>query len=75
MRTRVLHDAAFLEVSGKLRPFLDQMPYAQMSLKKDEGVYRAAIVDAVEEVLLNDLEPAAALHQAALRVNEMLEQN
>ncbi len=74
MRIRVLRDAAFLKVSGKLRPFLDQMPYARMSLKKDEGVYRSAIVDAIEEVLLNDLEPAIALHQAALRVNSMLEQ-
>ncbi len=61
--------------AGKLRPFLEQMPYARMSLRKDEGAYRSAIVDAIDEVLFNDKAPADALEQAASRVNEMLERH
>ena len=75
MRARVLEDEAYLVGAGKLRPFLEQMPYARMSLRKDEGAYRSAIVDAIGEVLFNDKAPAAALEQAASRVNEMLERH
>ncbi len=72
MRTRVLDDAAFLANIGRRGPFLEQMAYARMSPKKDEALYKGAIIDAADQILLNDVDPATALHDAAERVNAML---
>ena len=79
MRRRVLDDTAYLArmheaTGGRLQPFIDQMPYARASLKKNEPVYKKAIVDAVDRVLLKDVDPAIALADAADQVNAMLEE-
>ncbi len=78
MRRRVLEDEAYRSrmgelTGGRIEPFLEQMEYAQASLKKDEVTYKAALVEAVDRVLLTDADPAEALHDAAGRVDEMLE--
>jgi multiple sugar transport system substrate-binding protein len=79
MRRRMLDDAAFharmSEQTGRrIEPFIEQMPYARASLKKDETVYKKAIVDAVDRVLLRDVDPAEALADAADDVDAMLEE-
>lgn len=78
MRRRVLEDEAYRArmdelTDGRIEPFLVQMEYAQASLKKDEVTYKASLVEAVDRVLLTDADPAEALHDAAERVDEMLE--
>ncbi len=78
MRRQVLDDEQYrtrmAQVTGdRIQPFLDQMAFAEASLKKDEGEYKAALVEAIDRVLLKDVEPAEALHDAAGRVDEMLE--
>lgn len=78
MRRRVLEDGDYRArmaelTSDRIQPFLDQMAFAQASLKKDEGTYKAAMVEAIDRVLLKDEEPAEALHGAAERVDAMLE--
>ncbi len=78
MRRRVLDDGDYETrmaglTSDRIQPFLEQMPFAQASLKKDEGTYKAAMVEAIDRVLLQDEEPAEALHSAAERVDAMLE--
>jgi multiple sugar transport system substrate-binding protein len=78
MRRRVLEDedyrARMAELTGdRIQPFMDQMAFAEASLKKDEGSYKAAVVEAIDRVLLQDAEPAAALHAAAAKEDEMLE--
>lgn len=72
MRRRVLEDRSFVARVGRLQPFLTQMPYAHASLRKSETVYRRAITDAIDEVLLEHTPPRAALTHAARRVDEML---
>jgi multiple sugar transport system substrate-binding protein len=77
MRTRVLDDTAFRArldeaTGGRMAPFLDQMPHARASLKKDETAYKRAIVDAIDRVLLRDEDPAEALADAAAQVDAML---
>ena len=74
MRKRVLEDAEFISNNPRLAPFVEQLPYGFASVKKDEGTYKQAILDAVDEVLLNDMKPADALAEAAQRVNRMLEE-
>ena len=73
MRIQVQSDPRFLGHVGRLRPFLKQMAFARMSLKKDERLYKSAMIDAADEILLNDADPSWALHNAARRVNAMLE--
>lgn len=72
MRRRAATDPNFRARAGKLIPFLDQMTYSHASLKKDEAVYKAAIVEAVDRVLLRDVDPETALAAAATRVDAML---
>jgi multiple sugar transport system substrate-binding protein len=74
VRAQVLDDSDFLESAAPLHPFITQMSFARMSLKKDEGRYKTAIIDAADEVLLNNTPPSAALAEAAQRINSMLEE-
>ena len=72
MRKAVAESAELVEKEPRIAPFLEQMPYAYSSLKKEEEVYKRAIIEAVEEVLLKDKAPEDALNAAAKKVNEML---
>ena len=88
LRRRVLEDRAFLQAAEPaegqgecpwtpervqlLLPFFDQMAYTDASLKKDEAVYKAAILHAIDEVVLKDVPPREALDTAAKKVNPML---
>ncbi len=78
MRRRVLDDDLFRArmdelTDGRIAPFIEQMPYAHASLKKDETVYKRAVVDAIDRVLLRGVDPAEALADAAGQVDAMLE--
>ncbi len=68
----VLRDKAFRIKHEALLPFIDSMEYAYSSLKKDETAYKGAIVEAIEKVTLKGEAPAAALGEAASKVNAML---
>ena len=72
MRKAVAEARELREKQPHIAPFLEQMPYAYSSLKKEEEVYKRAIVAAVEGVLLKDKAPEDALNDAAKKVNEML---
>jgi len=72
VRRRLLKDKALQARHPLLTPFMRQMAFARASLKKDEGTYKAAMVDAIDEVLLRDTPPRLAIQQAAARVNAML---
>lgn len=69
---RILKDSAFLKKHTGLSPFIQSMPYAYSSLKKDETRYKESITEAVQEVILRKTPPAAALKQAADTINKML---
>ena len=72
VRAHIVEDPAFVARLGPHQAFVAQMPYSQASLKKDEGEYMAAITEAIEQVLLNDMDPREALDRAARRVDRML---
>jgi multiple sugar transport system substrate-binding protein len=69
---QVLDDSAFRAEHPELEPFLAQMPYSYSSLKKDESVYMDAIIEAIQQVVLRDMDPAEALNRAAETVDAML---
>jgi multiple sugar transport system substrate-binding protein len=73
MRTEVLEDEAFLAEAALHRPFLDQMPYADASLKKDEGTYMREMFGVIRDVVLRGREPGRALSSGAGRISAMLE--
>ncbi|KPJ59383.1 MAG: hypothetical protein AMS15_07025 [Planctomycetes bacterium DG_23] len=72
MRKAVAESAELVEKEPRIAPFLEQMPYAYSSLKKEEEVYKRAITAAVEDALLKDKSAEDALNDAAVKVNEML---
>jgi ABC-type glycerol-3-phosphate transport system substrate-binding protein len=55
-------------------PFIKQMPYSVVSLKKNENKYKYYIQRAIERVLLQDVTPKEALNEAEKGVNKMLEE-
>jgi multiple sugar transport system substrate-binding protein len=72
MRRQVLEDEEFLAEAALLEPFLEQMPYADASLKKDEGVYMRAVFGVIRDVVLEGDDPGRALHAGAGKINAML---
>ena len=72
MRRDVLKDKVFLQNNPLLSPFIRQMQYSYSSVKKDEREYKAAITEAIEQILYNGMSPKQALHMAAKRINTML---
>jgi len=72
MRRAILRDNTFRKEHPDYEPFLIQLPYSYSSVKKDEGAYKRAIVEAVEQTVYNDMDARTALGQAAKSINKML---
>ncbi len=70
--SRILSDSAFQNKHQALAPFIQSMPHAYSSLKKDEAFYKEAVTEAIQEVILRKTPPAQALKQAAENINKML---
>ena len=55
-----------------LTPFIRSMSFAYSSIKKDETLYKKAIVEAIERVALRNIPPEDALNRSAQKINRML---
>lgn len=62
-RTSISQDAELLK-NEKLAPFISMLPYADSYFYVDEAADRKIIVDAVDQVLLNDMDPREVLDWA-----------
>jgi multiple sugar transport system substrate-binding protein len=74
LRKEVLEDSEFQASHPLMIPFIKQMPYSVVSLKKNENKYKYYIQRAIERVLLQDVTPKEALNEAEKGVNKMLEE-
>ncbi len=72
MRRQVLHDIEFKQSHERYIPFIEQLPVSYASVKKDEAAYKRAMVEAVEQMVYNDMDAATAVKRAAKSINEML---
>jgi len=57
-----------------LRPFIEQLPTATSYFYVDESADRQALLDAIDQVLLNGMDPKDALDQANATVQAMLDE-
>ena len=57
----------------KLAPFIQQLPTATSYFYIDEAADRKAVCDAIDQVLLNNVDPRKALDEATLKVQKMLD--
>ncbi len=71
-RRAVLNDNEFKTAHPRYIPFITQLPHSFASVKKDETAYKRAIVEAVEQMVYNDMDAATALKRAAKSINTML---
>jgi multiple sugar transport system substrate-binding protein len=71
-RTDLANDPELLK-DAKLAPFIKQLPVATSYFYIDEAADRIAIVDAVDQVLLNNMEPRKALDEAVQKVQKLLD--
>jgi multiple sugar transport system substrate-binding protein len=59
---------------ARLGPFIQSLDYGYATFFVDESADRQAVLDAIDEVLLNGLAPAAAVKQAEAKVQTMLDE-
>lgn len=57
----------------KLAPFVKQLPVADSYFYVDEAADRKAVMDAIDQVLLNNVDPKKALDDAVTKVQTMLD--
>jgi len=74
VRKSVAQNKNFIQLHPELKPFIEQLPYTNSSLKKNEATYRLAITTAIERVVLMGYPPEKALNIAAEEINKMLQQ-
>jgi multiple sugar transport system substrate-binding protein len=54
-------------------PFIASLPYARATFFVDETAQRTVLVDAINEVVLNHMDPKAALDEAAAKEQKVLD--
>jgi len=59
---------------ARLGPFLQSLDYGYATFFVDEAADRQAVLDAVNEVILNGTSPAEAVKSAADKVQAMLDE-
>lgn len=72
-RTEIANDPELLK-DEKLAPFIKQLPVADSYFYVDEDADRKALMDAIDKVLLNDMDPRKALDEATTQVQALLDE-
>ncbi len=73
MRKSLVKDDSLKNKYPELVAFLDQLPYSYVSLKKNESVYKGAITNAIERVIIQNSSVKDAMKIAENEVNIMLQ--
>lgn len=71
-RTELANDPDLLK-NDKLAPFIKQLPVSQSYFYVDEDADRKALMDAIDQVLLNNVDPRKALDEATTKVQKILD--
>ncbi len=72
-RTEIANDPELLK-DDKLAPFIQQLPIADSYFYVDEDADRKALMDAIDKVLLNNVDPKQALDEATAQVQKLLDE-
>lgn len=72
-RTALAQESQFTQ-DPKLAGFIEQLPYAYATFFVDESADRKAVMDAMDSVLLNNVDPKQAVQEAQQKVQQMLDQ-
>jgi len=72
-RTEIANDPELLK-DEKLAPFIKQLPVADSYFYVDEDADRKALMDAIDQVLLNGTDPRKALDTATKQVQGLLDE-
>lgn len=72
-KVAIANDAELLQ-DERLRPFIEQLPTATSYFYVDESADRKALMDAIDKVLLNDVDPRTALDEAVKEVQALLDE-
>jgi multiple sugar transport system substrate-binding protein len=72
-RIEIAEDPELLK-NEKLAPFIQQLPIADSYFYVDEDADRKALMDAIDEVLLNNVDPRKALDDATAEVQAILDE-
>lgn len=71
-KNEIANDPELLK-DEKLAPFIEQLPIADSYFYVDEDADRKALMDAIDKVLLNDVDPRQALDEAVKSVQSILD--
>jgi multiple sugar transport system substrate-binding protein len=71
-RTELANDPDLLK-NEKLAPFIKQLPVSDSYFYVDEDADRKALMDAIDQVLLNNVDPRKALDEATAKVQKILD--
>ena len=72
-KNEIANDPELLK-DEKLAPFIQQLPIADSYFYVDEDADRKALMDAIDEVLLNNVDPRKALDDATKEVQALLDE-
>lgn len=72
-KTEIVNDPELLK-DEKLAPFIKQLPVADSYFYVDEDADRKALMDAIDQVLLNGMDPRKALDEATAQVQKLLDE-
>ncbi|RCX19939.1 carbohydrate ABC transporter substrate-binding protein (CUT1 family) [Anaerobacterium chartisolvens] len=72
-RTEFADDPELLK-DEKLAPFIKQLPIADSYFYVDEDADRKALMDAIDKVLLNNMDPRKALDEATAQVQKLFDE-
>lgn len=72
-RIKVAQDPTYLN-DPKLGPFISQLPYGEATFLVDEKGIRQAIIDAVDQVLLKNVDPKKALDEATAKAQKLYDE-
>jgi len=72
-RTELANDPDLLK-NEKLAPFIKQLPVSTSYFYVDEDADRKALMDAIDQVLLNNVDPRKALDEATAKVQKILDE-
>ena len=72
-KVAIANDEELLE-DKNLRPFIEQLPNSISYFYIDETADRKALIDAIDKVVLNDVDPRVALDEAVAEVQKLLDE-
>lgn len=72
-KTEISNDPDLLK-DDKLAPFIQQLPVADSYFYVDEDSDRKALMDAIDQVMLNDMDPRKALDEATAKVQKIFDE-